>query len=82
MKANRDKQTGRELIDLVHDTGNTDYVKGGKVYRNAPIKTVLVGGASDLELLKGYEPGTVAYTAGFKKLWQLGTDDTWTSMEG
>lgn len=37
--------------------------------------------SNDLSLLnEHYHPGTIAYTAGFKKMWQLGVDDSWVSL--
>lgn len=69
-----------EYVDAVQDRGNTDYLLDGVVYKNAPTKSVMVTAETDLADLEGYEPGTVAYTAGFTAMWQLSADGTWVSM--
>lgn len=69
-----------KYVDVVQDTGNTDYVQDGVVYKNAPTKAILVTAQSDLANLTGYEPGSIAYTAGFKAMWQLSADGTWESI--
>ena len=61
--------------------GVTDYVKDGILYQGAPTSVVMVESYSDLAGLAGhYEPGTVAYTAGYKAMWQLAADGTWVDM--
>ncbi len=69
-----------EYVDVVQDRGNTDYLYDGVVYKNAPTKAVMIDSEDDLEDLTGYDPCTVAYTAGFKAMWQLSADGTWVSM--
>ena len=70
-----------KFIDQVQDTGNTDYVVDGGVVRNAPTRFVMVTSESDLATLTGdYEPGTIAYTAGYKALWQLSAAGEWVSI--
>lgn len=68
--------------DVVQDEGNTDYVKDGVIYKNAPVKNVMVSSEDDLDLLENYEPGTIAYTAGYLSIWQKGIDDNWESIGG
>ena len=69
------------LVDIVNEVGNQDYVLGGEIHKNAPIAVILVGSESDLALLAGkYEPGAVAYTAGFVNIWQLGIDGNWVEV--
>lgn len=68
------------IADVVQDSGNTDYVVDGEVYENAPIKIILISSESELELLSKYEPGSIAYTAGFTSMWQKAPDGTWQDM--
>lgn len=65
------------ILDIVSDFGNTDYVIDGVIYRNNPVKNVLVGSSSDLSLLKDYDPGTIAYTAGYQSMWQKDITGDW-----
>lgn len=58
-----------------------DYVKGGELYVNAGARSVCVTGQGDLaNLPQDYPPGSVAFTAGFKRIWQLGADGTWVDL--
>ena len=57
-----------------------DYVENGELRENVPTSAIMVESESDLENLEGYYPGSIAYTAGFKKMWQLDSDDEWVSM--
>lgn len=70
----------KRISDVVQDTGNTDYVLGNEIYKNSPTKSVLVTAESDLSKLADYDPGTVAYTAGFDKMWQMNAAGTWVSI--
>ena len=70
----------RSYIDRVQDAGNLDYVKDGELVRGAPLESVMVTAESDLASLTGYEPGTIAYTAGFKAMWQLSAAGQWVSL--
>lgn len=66
--------------DVVNARGNTDYVSNGKVCKNASMQMVLVSGTQDLDLLSGYEPGTIAYTAGLKNMWQKSPSGQWVEF--
>lgn len=77
----REKPNGTQLIDTVQSKGSTAYVKDGKLYKNAPINLVLVASSSDLPLLYEFEPGTIAYTAGFATMWQKSPAGEWAEME-
>ena len=68
------------LADVVHNIGNTDYLKNGEVQTGAPALCVLVTSQSDLDILTDYEPGTIAYTAGFANMWQKAANGDWTSI--
>lgn len=67
-------------LDLVQDAGTTDYILDGVVIKDAPVKTIIVTSESDLAGLEGYEPGTVAYTAGFGSMWQLDASGDWQEV--
>lgn len=61
--------------------GQLDYVQDGALHRGANVPSVMVTAQADLaELPDVYPPGTIAYTAGFKAMWQLGADGVWVSM--
>ncbi len=81
MVSKRIKPNGTQLIDKVDTNGVTDYVQDGVVYKNSPMNIVLVSSQSDLSLLDEYEPGTIAYTAGFATMWQKSSAGTWAEME-
>ncbi len=68
------------LIDAVFDIGIIDYVKDGSVVKDVPTKPVMVEEEGDLDNLTGYEAGTIAFTAGFANMWQLGADGDWVSI--
>ena len=51
-------------------------VKNGKKQLCYP-NTVLVTGESQLSELTGFEPGSIAFTAGYANMWQLDPDGTW-----
>ena len=57
---------------------DTDYVdSNGNIVKNDDAKTVMVRSKLDLPLFSGYNPGTLAYTAGFKNIWQLDASGEW-----
>ena len=66
---------------ILSKIGQVDYVKDGELHRGANTPSVMVTAEADLaELPKDYPPGTVAYTAGFKAMWQLDSAGNWVSM--
>ena len=61
--------------------GQLDYVKDGELHRGGPAPSIMVTAQADLaNLPDDYPPGTMAYTAGFKAMWQLAADGTWVSL--
>jgi hypothetical protein len=70
----------QRVFDLIQTMGDLDYVKDGKIYRNVPVKSVMVESSADLAILEGYEPGAFAFTAGFGSIWQKKADGTWASV--
>ena len=60
--------------------GVQDIVVNGELVRGAAYGQVMVESSSDLADLTGYPAGTIAYTAGFGSIWQLGTDGEWASV--
>ena len=70
-------------VDSVIDTyqADTDYIDSdGDVHIHVKSCEVMVTAKSDLDSLSGYEPSSIAYTAGFKNIWQLGADGTWVAI--
>lgn len=60
-----------------------DYVdSAGDLVQGVPSGGVMVRSVDDLANLPAgvYEPGTMAYTAGYKGMWQLAADGTWVDM--
>lgn len=52
-----------------------------KMDMEASIGSVLISSESALSDLTGYPPGTIAFTAGYKSMWQLDLDgETWVDM--
>ena len=81
VKREKEGSTTPLKSDVVNTTGNQDYIKGGKIYHNAPTASVLVTAQSDLAGLTDlYETGTIAYTAGFAKMWQLSAAGSWVEV--
>ena len=59
------------------------YVKDGKIYpMNTPVQKIMVNDEDDLELLTGFAPGSVAYTAGEESRWQVDPDGEWQEITG
>lgn len=81
MITKREKTDGKtQMIDLVNSRGTTDILKNGKLYKNTPMLMVLISSQSDLSSLTDYEAGSIAYTAGFNKMWQKAPDGTWAEF--
>lgn len=70
--------------DVVNTTGNLDYIKNGKLFKNQPTPSVMVTAETDLDsdLLSGYPAGTIAYTAGFANMWQKDASGEWVELGG
>ena len=73
---------GSDYIDQVQSVGNLDYVANGKVIVNSGGKSVMIETENDLALLGSYEAGTIAYTAGFLKVWQKNSSGQWIQIVG
>ena len=72
---------GINIIGRQQTSGEVDFVKDGALNRGANAPSVMVTSEADLaELTEIYTPGTVAYTAGFKAMWQLNAAGSWISM--
>lgn len=64
----------------------TDYIQDGVLHVNSKGFTgnVQVESAADLTTLADMHllaPGTLAHTAGYKNIWELGSDGTWAVMK-
>lgn len=70
----------KQYIDLVSTQSMTAYVQDGAIVKKSPIAMVLVSSESELDLLDDFAPGTIAYTAGFAKMWQKAPNGNWISF--
>lgn len=67
--------------NILSKIGQTDYVQNGELHRGGTAPSVMISDQTDLENLPNcYPPGTIAYTAGFKAMWQLDATGSWVSM--
>lgn len=55
------------------------YYKDGVIYTPVPKQSIMVASKSELDELE-CEPTTVAYTAGYKNMWQLDASGTWQTI--
>lgn len=62
------------------EMGSNDVVMNGGLEKDTPCASVLVTAQSDLAELPAYPAGTIAYTAGFKAMWQLSAAGDWVSV--
>ena len=70
-------RTARKVLDL----GMIDVVDSdGKVLEDVPCKGVMVTAESDLANLPDYQPGTIAFVAGFGSMWQKSAAGTWVEL--
>lgn len=77
-KVNRAKELEKNAQMTV---GATDVVINGVVHQEIPVYAVMVPSQADLaNLPSDYMPGTIAYLAGFTKLWQKAADGTWIEV--
>ena len=69
-------------MDRVQTVGESDYVKNGELHFGANARSVMVESEAQLAQLPEdlYEPGSMAFTAGFADMWQKAADGTWVSM--
>lgn len=72
---------GIRIIGRQQTSGETDYLQEGKLHRGANAPSVMVQNETDLNALTTlYTPGAIAYTAGFKAMWQLNAQGAWVAM--
>lgn len=65
----------------VINMGEVKYVKDGDLYTGRTADAVMVEDEDDLTGLTGIlNPGSIAFTAGYKEMWQLAADGTWVDM--
>ena len=68
---------------LYYTKGTTTYVDvNGNIVANAVSEPVMVRDSSDLSKFSHLDPGAMAYTAGFKKMWQKAADGSWIAIIG
>ena len=68
-------------IDFVNNSGVISYVQNGQIVKNSVVPMVLISSQSELQLLGDYAPGTIAYTAGYKQMWQKAPNGTWAAFD-
>ena len=69
------------IENVLSKIGQLDYVQDGELHRGGTAPSVMVTAQTDLANLPDvYPPGTIAYTAGFKAMWQLDAAGTWVSV--
>ena len=73
---------GKEQISRVQSMDEIDYVLSGTLHKGTNAGTIMVGSSSDLSLLTDYNPGSIAFTAGFEAAWQKKPDGTWKQFIG
>ena len=76
-----DKTSARnpKNVDVVqHDNAYID--TDGDLHIHTAITDIMVTSADDLEGLTDFNPATIAYTAGFGNVWQLGADGEWVAI--
>ena len=71
---------GIRTVGRVQTEGEIDFVKNNSLYRGASAESVMVTSEDDLSNLDVYTPGSIAFTAGFKKMWQLSADGAWVDI--
>lgn len=64
----------------VPDIGVYDAIIDGELIREIPCRAVMVTAESDLANLPDYQPGTLAFTAGFATMWQKDAEGTWQEV--
>ena len=57
-----------------------DVVIDGALHVGVPTASVMVTGEDDLAKLPAYPAGTIAFTAGYTAMWQLGADGNWVTI--
>ena len=70
------------LIGRQQTSSEIDYVdSNGVLHRGTNAPSVQVRSAADLTNLPDiYAPGTIAYTAGFTRMWQLKANGSWEAL--
>ena len=58
------------------------FIPGASDLEEKKSVSIMIEDESELASLEGYgvECGSVAFTAGYKKMWQLAEDGTWVSI--
>lgn len=74
---NVEKLVGHPLRTNV---GANDVVGANGLTKNVLAPSVLVRSENDLAQLPEYPAGSIAYTAGFKEMWQKDASGSWVSL--
>lgn len=70
-----------EMLTELIKSSQLDYIDAnGDLIKGVTASAVMVTAEADLANLTDYEPGSIAYVAGFGSMWQLGADGTWETV--
>ena len=73
-------QTNLGMVDVT--TQVIDYIDSdSSTVMDSPIKSIMITDESDLATLTEYNVGTIAFTAGFSKMYQLDADGDWIDID-
>ena len=67
------------MIDTVQS--DVDYVDSdGDIHVHTKVAEIIVTSEEDLATLSGYNVGSIAYLAGFSRMWQLSAAGEWVEI--
>ena len=73
-------QTNLGMVDVTTEV--IDYIDSDSAtVMDSPIKSIMITEESDLATLTEYNVGTIAFTAGFTKMYQLDADGDWINID-
>lgn len=73
-------QTNLGMVDVTTEV--IDYIDADSAtVMDSPIKSIMITEESDLATLTEYNVGTIAFTAGFAKMYQLDADGDWIDID-
>ena len=67
-------------VERTLNNTEVDYVKDGVLYKGNVADSVMIESLDDLSGLTDLCPGSIAYTAGYKRMWQLNAAGTWVEI--
>lgn len=70
----------KEAPYTVRTSENINVVDGNTINTKIPQTSIMVSAQSDLAKLADYPAGVLAFTAGYKQIWQKAVDGTWVEV--